>query len=114
VVFDGVGRTTFDGSLSTLRRRGMLVLYGASSGPVPPFDPLRLVAGSFYLTRPSLGHYTATREELLLRATEVFDKVLAGHLNVRIGGRYALRDATKAHEDLQSRRTTGKLLLMPR
>jgi NADPH:quinone reductase len=114
VVFDGVGRTTFDGSLSTLRRRGMLVLFGASSGPVPPFDPLRLMAGSFYLTRPSLGHYTATREELLLRVREIFDKVLAGHLDVRIGGRYALSDATKAHEDLQGRRTTGKLLLVPR
>jgi len=113
VAFDGVGRTTFDGSLSALRRRGMLVLYGASSGPVPPFDPLRLMAGSFFLTRPSLGHYTATREELLSRANEVFDRVAAGQLDVRIDRRYALSDGRKAHDDLQGRRTTGKLLLLP-
>ena len=113
VAFDGVGRTTFDGSLSALRRRGMLVLYGASSGPVPPFDPLRLMAGSFFLTRPSLGHYTATREELLSRANEVFDRVAAGQLDVRIDRRYALREGRKAHDDLQGRRTTGKLLLLP-
>ena len=113
VVYDGVGRTTFDGSLASLRRRGLLVLYGAASGPVPPLDPLRLMAGSFFLTRPTLAHYTAKRDELLSRARDVFDWVAAGRLNVRIGGRYALSDARQAHEDLQGRRTTGKLLLVP-
>jgi NADPH:quinone reductase len=113
-VFDGVGRTTFDASLSTLRRRGMMVLYGASSGPVPPVDPQRLNSGgSLFLTRPSLGHYTATREELLERAGEVFGWIAAGKLDVRIGGRYSLAEAGRAHEDLQGRRTTGKLLLVP-
>ncbi|HSR25187.1 MAG TPA: zinc-binding dehydrogenase, partial [Candidatus Eisenbacteria bacterium] len=113
--FDGVGRTTFDGSLSSLRPRGVMVLYGASSGPVPPFDPQRLNSGgSLFLTRPSLVHYTATRDELLARAREVFGWVAAGRLDVRIGGRYPLADARRAHEDLQARRTTGKLLLLPR
>ena len=113
--FDGVGRTTFDGSLSSLRPRGMMVLYGASSGPVPPFDAQRLNSGgSLFLTRPSLVHYTATRDELLARAREVFGWVAAGRLDVRIGGRYPLADARRAHEDLQARRTTGKLLLVPR
>jgi len=113
VVYDGVGLTTFEGSLASLRRRGLLVLYGAASGPVPPFDPMRLMAGSFFLTRPTLAHYTATRYELLARAHEVFDWVADGRLNVRIGGRFALSDARRAHEDLQGRRTTGKLLLVP-
>lgn len=113
VVYDGVGRTTFDGSLASLRRRGTLALYGAASGPVPPFDPLRLMAGSFFLTRPTLAHFTATRDELLARARDVFDWVAAGRLNVRIGGRYVLGDARQAHEDLQGRRTAGKLLLVP-
>jgi NADPH:quinone reductase len=113
-VFDGVGRTTFDASLSTLRLRGMMVLYGASSGPVPPIDPQRLNSGgSLFLTRPSLGHYLGTREELLERAHEVFDWIAAGKLDVRIGGRYPLGESRRAHEDLQGRRTTGKLLLMP-
>jgi len=113
-VYDGVGRTTFDASLSALRPRGMLVLYGASSGPVPPVDPQRLNSGgSLFLTRPSLGHYTATREELLERAGEVFGWIAAGKLDVRIGGRYSLAEAGRAHEDLQGRRTTGKLLLVP-
>lgn len=115
VAYDGVGRSTFDGSLSTLRPRGMMVLYGASSGPVPPFDAQRLNAGgSLFLTRPSLGHYTATRDELLSRAREVFGWVGAGELDVRIGGRYPLAEARRAHEDLEGRRTTGKLLLLPR
>src|SRR5262249_9443806 len=113
VVDGGVGRTTFDGSLASLRGRGLLVLYGAASGPVPPLDPLRLMAGSFFLTRPTLAHYTARRDELLSRARDVFDWVAAGRLNVRIGGRYPLSDARQAHEDLQGRRTTGKLLLVP-
>jgi NADPH:quinone reductase len=113
-VFDGVGRTTFDASLTTLRPRGVMVLYGASSGPVPPFDPQRLNSGgSLFLTRPSLGHYLSTRAELLERARDVFDWIAAGKLDVRIGGRYQLGDARQAHEDLQGRRTTGKLLLVP-
>ncbi|TMC06627.1 MAG: quinone oxidoreductase [Chloroflexi bacterium] len=113
-VYDGVGRTTFDGSLNALRPRGMMVLYGASSGPVPPVDPQRLNAGgSLFLTRPSLGHYTASREELLQRAGDVFGWIAAGELDVRIGGRYPLPEARQAHEDLQGRRTTGKLLLVP-
>jgi len=114
VVYDGVGRTTFDGSLACLRPRGVLVLYGASSGPVPPFDPQRLnQGGSLFLTRPSLGHYTLTREELLGRAGDVLQWVTSGRLRVRIGGRYPLAEARRAHEDLQARRTTGKLLLLP-
>jgi NADPH2:quinone reductase len=113
-VYDGVGRTTFDASLSTLRPRGTMVLYGASSGPVPPVDPQRLNSGgSLFLTRPSLGHYTATRAELLDRARDVFGWIAAGKLDVRIGGRYPLAEAGRAHEDLQGRRTTGKLLLVP-
>jgi NADPH:quinone reductase len=114
VAFDGVGRTTFEGSLSTLRPRGMMVLYGGSSGPVPSLDPQRLNSGgSLFLTRPSLAHYTATRDELLARAREVFGWVGAGELDVRIGGRYPLAEARRAHDDLQGRRTTGKLLLLP-
>ncbi|MFI9816767.1 quinone oxidoreductase family protein [Saccharothrix variisporea] len=113
-VYDGVGASTFDGSLASLKPRGYLVLFGASSGPVPPLDPQRLnQAGSVYLTRPSLGAYTATREELEWRARELFAAVEAGDLKIRIGGRYALADARKAHEDLEGRRTTGKLLLVP-
>jgi NADPH2:quinone reductase len=113
-VYDGVGRTTFDGSLASLRTRGMMVLYGASSGPVPPIDPQRLnAAGSLFLTRPSLPHYTLDREELLRRANDLFGWIAAGQLDVRIGARYALGDARQAHEDLQGRRTTGKLLLVP-
>jgi NADPH:quinone reductase len=113
-VYDGVGASTFDASLASLRRRGMLVIFGASSGPVPPLDVQRLrAAGSLFLTRPSLGDYTATREELLWRASEVFDAVGAGKLHVRIGGRYPLSEARTAHEHLQSRRSTGKLLLLP-
>lgn len=114
VAYDGVGQATFDGSLASLRPRGMLVLYGAASGQVPPFDPQRLMTGgSLFLTRPTLGNYTATRGELLARARDVFGWIAAGRLNVRIGGRYRLDDARRAHEDLQGRRTTGKLLLVP-
>jgi NADPH2:quinone reductase len=113
-VYDGVGRATFDGSLASLRPRGMLVLFGNASGPVPAFEPARLqAAGSVYLTRPSLAHYTLSREELLSRAGEVLGLVAAGELDVRIGGRYPLADARRAHEDLEGRRTTGKLLLLP-
>jgi NADPH:quinone reductase len=114
VAYDGVGATTFDASLASLRRRGMLVLFGAASGPVPPVDPQRLNAGgSLYLTRPTLFHYIATRPELEWHAAEVFGAVAKGALDVRIGHRYPLAEAARAHEDLQGRRTTGKLLLLP-
>jgi NADPH2:quinone reductase len=114
-VYDGVGASTFDASLSSLRRRGMLALFGAASGPVPPVDAQRLnSAGSVFLTRPKLADYVATREELTWRAGEVFDAILEGSLRISIGGRYPLTDAGRAHQDLQSRRTTGKLLLLPR
>jgi len=113
-VYDGVGRTTFDGSLASLRPRGVLVLYGQASGPVPPFEPRRLQdGGSLFLTRPSLGHHTRTRDELLARAAEVLGWLAAGRLDVRIGGRYPLAEARRAHEDLEGRRTAGKLLLLP-
>lgn len=114
VVYDGVGKDTFEASLASLRRRGMLVLFGGSSGQVPPFDLQRLnAAGSLFVTRPTLVHHTAERDELIARATDVFDTVLAGHLTIRIGHEYPLTDAAQAHADLQARRTTGKLLLIP-
>jgi NADPH2:quinone reductase len=115
VVYDGVGRTTFDAGLTLLRPRGTMVLYGASSGPVPPVDPQVLNRqGSLFLTRPTLGHHIADRAELLERAGAVLGQVAAGTLDVRIGGRYPLADAGRAHEDLEARRTTGKLLVLPR
>jgi NADPH:quinone reductase len=114
-VYDGVGASTFDASLASLRPRGMLALYGAASGPVPPVDPQRLnSAGSVFLTRPKLADYVATRDELTWRAGEVFDAIQNGSLRISIGGRYPLAEARRAHEDLQGRRTTGKLLLLPR
>lgn len=114
VAYDGVGQATFEASLDSLRLRGMLVLFGAASGPVPAFDPQTLNAkGSLFLTRPTLVHYVAEREELLSRATQVLDQAAGGRLSVRIGGRYPLADAQRAHEDLAGRRTTGKLLLIP-
>jgi NADPH:quinone reductase len=114
VAYDSVGATTFDASLAALRRRGMLVLFGASSGPVPPVDPQRLnAAGSVFLTRPKLFDYNATHEELTTRAAAVYSAVADGTLDVRIGHRYPLEEARAAHEDLQARRTTGKLLLIP-
>ncbi|HEY2671236.1 MAG TPA: quinone oxidoreductase [Rugosimonospora sp.] len=113
-VYDGVGRSTFDGSLASLRQRGILVLYGQASGPVPPFDPARLAAGgSLSLTRPTLTHFVATPEELKRRAGDVLNRVADGSLALRIGARYPLAEARRAHEDLESRRTTGKLLLIP-
>jgi NADPH2:quinone reductase len=112
--FDSVGRTTFDASLASLRRRGMLVLFGAASGPVPPVDPQRLnSAGSVFLTRPKLFDHVITTEELRGRAAAVYAAVADGTLDVRIGHRYGLDEARTAHEDLQGRRTTGKLLLTP-
>ncbi|HEU4412078.1 MAG TPA: quinone oxidoreductase [Polyangiaceae bacterium] len=114
VVYDSVGRDSFDLSLRCLRPRGMLVLYGQSSGPVAPFDPQRLAqAGSLVLTRPKLGDYTADRAELLGRAGELFDDAAAGRLRVRVGGRFPLARAADAHRALESRATTGKLLLVP-
>jgi NADPH:quinone reductase len=114
VVYDGVGAATFDESLASLRPRGDMVLFGAASGRVPPFDPMRLEGGgSLYLTRPSIRHYIATREELLDRARDVFTWIAEGTLEVRIGARYPLEEARRAHEDLQGRRTTGKLILVP-
>lgn len=113
-VYDSVGRDTFDASLACLRPRGVLVLFGGSSGPVPPVDPQRLnAAGSVYLTRPSLGAYTATREELLGRADELVAAALSGALDVRIGARFPLDQAVDAHRALEGRRTTGKVLLLP-
>ncbi len=113
-VYDGVGRTTFDGSLSCLARRGVLALFGAASGPVPPVDPQRLnAAGSVFLTRPTLAHHIATPEEFRWRCDELFSAIAGGRVSVRVGGRYPLADARRAHEDLEARRTTGKLLLEP-
>ena len=114
VVYDGVGRSTFDAGLDCLVPRGTMVLFGAASGPVPPLDPQVLNAkGSLFLTRPSLAHYVATREELLERAGSVLGQVAAGRLDVRVGGRYPLDQADRAHQDLEGRRTTGKLLVVP-
>lgn len=114
VVYDSVGKDTFDASLASLRRRGMLVLCGGSSGQVPPFEIQRLNAGgSLYLTRPTLGDYVATRSELVERADELFDAVLAGTLSVRIGATFPLAEAAAAHTALEGRRTTGKVLLIP-
>lgn len=114
VVYDGVGQATFDASLEALRPRGHMVLYGAASGPVPPFDPQRLnTGGSLFLTRPTLGHYIASLDEFRQRASDLFGWIADGRLNVRIGGRYPLAEAARAHDDLTARRTTGKLLLLP-
>jgi NADPH2:quinone reductase len=114
VVYDGVGQATFDDGLAALRPRGMMVLYGAASGQVPPVDPQRLNSGgSLFLTRPTMVHYIADDDELRWRAEEVFTWIAKGELEVRIGGTYPLADARQAQEDLAARRTTGKLLLLP-
>ena len=114
VAYDGVGKSTFDASLASLRRRGLLVLFGGASGQVPPFDLQRLnSSGSVYVTRPTLGHYVADRDELLWRGESVLGDIAAGRLRLEIGGRYALGDAATAYDDLEARRTTGKLLLIP-
>jgi NADPH2:quinone reductase len=112
-VYDGVGQATFDSSLASLRLRGSMVLYGYASGPVPPFDINRLQAGSYFLTRPTLGHFIVSREDLTRRAGDILGRVAAGSLRVLIGARYPLAAAGRAHEDLQGRRTTGKVLLVP-
>ncbi len=112
VVYDSVGRTTFEQSLNSLRPRGLLALFGQSSGPVPPFDPSILNAkGSLFLTRPSLGHYLLTRDELLWRAGDVLGWIADAKLRLRIGGVYPLANAAQAHRDLEGRATTGKLVL---
>jgi NADPH2:quinone reductase len=112
VVYDSVGKTTFDKSLNCLRPRGLLALFGASSGPVPPFDPSLLNAkGSLFLTRPTLVHYTLTREEILWRAGDVLGWIDAGKLKLRIDRTYPLAQAADAHRDLESRKTAGKLVL---
>jgi len=114
VVYDSVGKTTFEKGLNILRPRGMMVLYGGSSGAVSPFDPLMLTQkGSLFLTRPSLSHYIATREELTARSVAVFGMMAAGKLKLRIEHTYALADAQRAHRELEGRKTTGKLLLIP-
>jgi NADPH2:quinone reductase len=109
-----VGATTFDKSLDCLRPRGYLVLFGQSSGPVPPFDPGKLAAkGSLFLTRPSLAHYTADRDELLERAGELFNWTASGKLKLRIERTFPLADAAEAHRQLEGRKTTGKVILLP-
>jgi NADPH2:quinone reductase len=113
VVYDSVGKATFDGSLDALALRGYLVLYGQSSGVVPMLDPARLAKGSYFLTRPSLPHYTATRAELLSRAGDLFEMVSAGQLHVRIDRTFPLAQAADAHRALAGRATTGKVLLIP-
>jgi NADPH2:quinone reductase len=114
VVYDSVGKTTFDQGLNLLARRGMMVLYGQSSGPVPPVD-LQVLnqKGSLFVTRPTLFHHIVTRDELLARANELFGWVADGSLRVRIDHEYPLRDAAEAHRALESRKTMGKLLLLP-
>jgi NADPH:quinone reductase len=114
VVYDSVGRTTFAKSLNCLAPRGVMVLFGQSSGAVEPFDPQVLnQKGSLFLTRPTIGHYTATRRELLQHASAVLHGVADGNLLIRIGGEFPLAQASEAHRRLESRRTTGKLLLIP-
>ena len=114
VVYDSVGKETFDGGLDVLRPRGYMVLFGQASGPVPPLDLQTLnQKGGLYVTRPALGQYTATREELLWRAESLFSWIGQNNLNVRIGGAYRLAEADQAHRDLEGRKTTGKLILIP-
>jgi NADPH:quinone reductase len=114
VVYDGVGKTTFEKGLNVLRPRGYMVLFGGASGPVPPFDLVQLsTKGSLFVTRPTLGHYIATADELRTRASAVFGMIREGKLKLRIEHTYKLSDAPQAHRDLEARKTTGKLLLLP-
>jgi NADPH:quinone reductase len=114
VVYDSVGKTTFEKGLNLLRPRGMMVLFGGSSGAVPPFDLIQLSQkGSLYVTRPMLGNYIATREELMARSGAVFGMIAAGKLKLRIEHKYPLAEAHQAHRELEGRKTTGKLLLIP-
>jgi NADPH2:quinone reductase len=113
-VYDGVGKTTFDASLASLAVRGTLALFGASSGPVPPVDPQRLnAAGSVYLTRPNLAHFTRTADEFAWRAGELLDAIADGSITITVGGHYPLAEAAQAHRDLQGRKTTGSIVLLP-
>ena len=114
VVYDGVGKATFDKNLNVMRLRGMLVLYGMSSGPVPPVDPARLSEkGSLYMARTTLAHFTATREELLARTSALFKMIEHGNLTMRIGKTYPLAEAAQAHRDMEGRQLVGKQLLIP-
>jgi NADPH2:quinone reductase len=114
VVYDGVGAATFEGGLQLLRRRGFMVTFGNASGPVPPVAPLQLSqGGSLFLTRPTIVDYIATRVELESRVSDLFEWISEGHLRVRVGARYALAEAAEAHRALESRATTGKVLLVP-
>lgn len=113
VVYDGVGKATFEKNLNVMRRRGMLVLYGMSSGPVPPVDPAKLSEkGSLYMARTTLAHFTATREELLARTSALFAMIAEGKLKLRIAKTYALGEAAQAHRDMEARKIAGKILLM--
>jgi NADPH2:quinone reductase len=113
-VYDSVGKDTFERSLNCLRPRGTMVLYGASSGAVPPVDPILLMnKGSLYLTRPTIGHYNPTREALLKRASQVFDWIKSGDLKLRVEHTYPLAEAAQAQRDLEARKTTGKVVLIP-
>ncbi|MET9486180.1 quinone oxidoreductase [Nocardia sp. NPDC006630] len=112
--YDGVGANTFEASLASVRVRGMLALYGGASGPVPPFDLQRLnAAGSLFVTRPTLAHYVRDRAELLWRAGDIMNAIADGTLKIRIGASYALADAEQAHRDLEGRKTTGSVVLLP-
>jgi NADPH:quinone reductase len=114
VIYDGVGKSTFEQDLNLLRPRGYLVLFGASSGAVPPFDPIKLSQkGSLFLTRPSLIHYSTAREELEQRAGDVMSWIAAGKLKLRIAHKYKLEEVQQAHKDLEGRKTTGKIILIP-
>ncbi len=114
VAYDGVGKATFDASMASLRRRGTLALFGAASGPVPPVDPQRLNSGgSLFLTRPTLAHFTAERDELLWRSGEILSAIADGSLQIDIGGTYPLDRAADAYRALEGRQTTGKLLIIP-
>jgi len=112
-VFDGVGKRTFDASLACLAMRGMLVLFGQSSGVVPPVEPSALARASLFLTRPSFFHYIGTREELVTSATRLFEVVASGAVKIEVGQSHALRDAAAAHRDLEGRKTTGSTVLIP-
>ncbi len=114
VVYDGVGKATFEKNLNVMRLRGMLVLYGMSSGPVPPVDPAKLSEkGSLYMARTTLAHFTATREELLARTRDLFGMIMEGKLKLRIAKKYPLAEAAQAHRDMEARTVAGKLLLIP-
>jgi NADPH:quinone reductase len=114
VVYDGVGANTFDASIASLAVRGTLALFGASSGPVQPFDPQRLnSAGSLFLTRPTLVHYTRTPDEFAWRAGELLDAIANGTITITVSERYRLEDAEQAHRDLQGRKTVGSVVLIP-